>query len=180
LVVWDTDDESKKGDPRYWWTEEAVSRLGPFSKDIGIRAGAPKGQSLASMRAGAKDGQVEWGPFGDDEEPVRTSLSRWADADPDRTRVLFAHQRAPTHAEQEAMDIGGSSVPAPVEAVRQKLLLAIKAGDERRADELRAELAEVFKSHGSQKAKDIFPWDPQLAVEVEPGLFIQDERPARR
>jgi hypothetical protein len=119
LVVWDIDDESKKGDPRYWWTEEAVSQLGRFSKAIPIKAGDPRGQSLASMRAEAKDGQVEWGPFGDDPEPVRTSLARWADADPDRTRVIFMHQRAP--AVQEVQDSSRSSLPAPVEAVRQKL-----------------------------------------------------------
>jgi len=138
VIVWETDDETKVGDPRYWWTEADAERVRRLALDLPDPVGRPKGFSLASLRQQAENDQVEW-IFGDTR--MRFSLSLWEEADPDRTYLIVGHQHKPTAEEQMIIDQEGSRFPPEVEEVRQKLRAAVEAHNDEQAQELRDQLA---------------------------------------
>lgn len=61
--------------------------------------------------------------------------------------------------------------------MRQARLAAEADGDTSRAKELRLEVDGALATLGSVKARDASPWSPQRAVEVQPGVYLQDGRP---
>ena len=181
IIVWDIDDPTKKGDPRYWWDEKQLSRLREFSPDMPDLSGKPKGQSLASLQRRADCGEVELGlpalPDGGQGESVRVSLSRWSDADPERTYLIVSHERRPTGEEQEAIRAQGFPWPPEVEAIRQDWLAALAAEKPDRAAELRRRLDASLKDHGFSKPGELSAWNADKATEIQPRVFVQDERP---
>src|SRR5207248_10607749 len=42
LIVWSVDDERRKGDARYWWTEDDVARLRRLDRDIRLLLAHPR------------------------------------------------------------------------------------------------------------------------------------------
>ena len=76
IVVWNVDDPSKEGDPRFWWTAEDVGRnmrvAPPQLASRLARAGTPKGTRLATLREEFVEGIVELqiGGVPDDFEPA--------------------------------------------------------------------------------------------------------------
>ncbi|MGH9028471.1 MAG: hypothetical protein ACRDV4_02500 [Acidimicrobiales bacterium] len=54
---------------------------------------------------------------------------------------------------------------------------AIAANDEAQASELRRRLRELGEKDGAGNPRDFLAWDPERALEVAPGVFVQDERP---
>jgi hypothetical protein len=180
IVVWNVDDPAKTGDIRYWWDEQEVSRLRELSPAMPDLSGKPRGRSLASLQREAKDGEVELGvpglPDGSAVESVRLSLSRWSDADPERTYLIITHGRRPTAEEQEVRRAEGFRWPEDVEALRQEWLAALAAESVDRAAELRQQLDTAFKEHGFFKFGERSPWNPERATEIHPGVFVQDER----
>jgi hypothetical protein len=109
---------------------------------------------------------------------VRIPLDPWIDADPERTRFLIAHHRKPTSEEQR---LPTTDLPwgEDEEAMRQEWLAADAAGDEERAADARRRLFDALAKLGFRKATDLSPWNPERATEIRPGIFVQDERPAR-
>jgi len=179
-VVWDIDDPAKAGDARYWWDEDEVSRLRELSADMPDLTGKPRGRSLASLQREAESGTVELGvpelPDGTPAQSVRVSLSRWSDDDPERTYLIVTHGRKPTAEEQEALRAKGFPWPDEVEALRQEWLAALAAELPAKAAERRRQLDTAFKEHGFFKFGERWPWDPERATEIQPGVFVQDER----
>ncbi len=176
VIIWDETDERVRDDPRYWWTEEEVARLRQLDPNIPVTAGRPKGQTLASLREKAEGGRIVWGPFGERMSRVEVFLSLWEDADSERTRFIVAHQRGTPLEERDAPN---SLLPPAVEEARQMLRAAIKVGNEEQIAKSREQLTTLFREHGGRKATDLSPWDPERAVEIQPGVFVQDERPGR-
>jgi hypothetical protein len=181
IVVWEVDDPTKSGDPRYWWSEQEVARLREVWPDAADLTGRPKGYSLASLRKQAVDGAVEWA-FGRSDEPeedrVRLSLAPWHGADPERTYLIVAHRRAATVEERALSRV--QPWPPAIEALRQEWLSALAAEDAERAGELKGRLDAAFREQGFLKPRETSPWDPARAVEAQPGVFVQDERPQSR
>lgn len=184
IVVWEIDDPTKRDDPRYWWNTDEVERLQTLSADLPDLAGKPKGQSLASLQRRAAGDDVELihpGRAADAETAsVRIPLGQWRDADPERTYLIIAHDRAPTGEEQEAMKGKGPPWPNPVEALRKEWLEAEASGHDARSKNARERFDAALAELGFRKARDITPWDPERATELRPGVFVQDERPLRR
>ena len=181
IVVWDIDDPTKQGDARYWWDEAEITRLRELSPNMPNLSGKPRGRSLDSLQREAEDGEVEVGvpalPDGRPAQSVRISLSRWSDADPERTYLIVTHGRRSTAEEQEVLRAKGFPWPEEVEALRQEWLSALAAELPDRAAELRQQLDAAFKEHGFFKLGDRWPWDPERATEIQPDVFVQDERP---
>jgi len=183
LIVWEIDDPSKRDDPRYWWTAEHVERLRAVAGEPPDLTGRPKGQSLASLRQQAEGDEVELvhplDPSGgvDDVRRVRIPLTQWRDADPDRTYVMITHARRPTHEEQETRKAEVMPWPDAVEALRREWLAAEASGHTERATGARARFDAELHRLGFRRPRDLTPWDPSKAVELQPGVFVQDERP---
>ncbi len=68
--------------------------------------------------------------------------------------------------------------PPELEAIRKEWLAALAADDDDRAAELRRQLDASLKEHGFFKRNALSAWDPDRATEVQPGVFVQDERPS--
>ncbi len=182
IIVWEIDDPAKEGDARYWWDEREVSRLRELAPDIPDLSGKPRGQSLASLRRRADSDDVEIGVpdllSGREARSVRLSLDHWSGADPERTYLIIAHERSPTEEERESARAKGIPWPPEVEAVRQEWLAALAAEDAERSAALRERLDAVFEEHGFWPGHRS-PWNHERATEIQPGVFVQDERPER-
>jgi hypothetical protein len=181
VILWNADDTTKAGDPRYWWTEEETAKwrnhLPESSPDL---AGRPKGQLLASFLVSEGSDEVELvrpASEGTEERTMRFSIPRGAGANPERTYLIVQHQRRPNDAEQQELKQKGFPWPETVETLRQEWLAALADKDDQRAGELRRELDAAFKEHGFRKPTDTSPWNPDRAVQVQPGVWLQDERP---
>jgi hypothetical protein len=181
IVVWNIDDPAKAGDARYWWDEVEVSRLRELSPEMPDLIGKPRGRSLGSLQREADSGEVEIGvpelPDGRPAVSVRISLSPWSEADPQRTYLIVTHGRSPTAEEQKDLRAAGLPWPDDVEALRQEWLAALAAELHDQAEELRQRFDAALKQHGFFKHGDRWPWDPERATEIQPGVFVQDERP---
>lgn len=192
VVVWNVDDPSKAGDPRFWWSAEDVGRtLRVAPPELASRlavAGTPKGQTLAQLRSEAGGDEFEmriggvpdeYWPAGEEspepllepEQIVRFSLAHWRDADPERTRFIISHTWRPTPEEQEAM----SAIPREGDDLRQAWVAAWTEGDEETAAALAEQMEEEL---GAISFSKLSVWDPERAVELAPGVLVQDERPA--
>lgn len=185
IIVWEIDDPSKKGDPRYWWVAKDTERLRRLSQDCPDLTGRPKGESLASLRSRAEGDVVELVHPALSDSPaedrrVRVPLSQWRDADPERTYLFIAHQRRPTADEQDAIKARGMPWPDGVEALRQEWLAKEAAGDNEEAARARQRFDEALRPLGFRKARDISAWNPARAAELRPGVFVQDERPSAK
>jgi hypothetical protein len=184
IVVWEIDDPSKRDDPRYWWAAEEVERLKGLSDELPDLTGRPKGQSLASLRQQAEGDEVELvhpivrSGADHDVRRVRIPLTQWRDADPERTYLIVTHLRPPTDEEQDKRKAEGMPWPDEVEALRQEWLAAEAAGQGERATDARARLDAELAGLGFLKPRRISAWEPSRAVELRPGVFVQDERPS--
>ena len=71
VTVWEVDDPTKAGDPRYWWLPDEVDRLRllvppEFADKVAV-AGTPKGQTLVSVREEfGVDEEATFEPFAPD------------------------------------------------------------------------------------------------------------------
>ena len=182
VIIWNADDPTKAGDARYWWSDDEAARwrshFPECSRDL---AGQPKGQRLASFLVSEGSDEVELvRPALDrmDERTMRFSIPEAAKDDPERTYLIVQHQRRPSDAEQEELKHRGFPWPDEVEALRQRWLAAIADKDDERAAQLRRELDAAFEKRGFRKPTDFSPWNPDRAVEVQPGVWLQDERPS--
>jgi hypothetical protein len=179
IIVWSIDDPSKKGDPRYWWEKDFLAGLRGGAPDAPDLGGKPKGQSLASLQQRAEESEFVWAfPSGGahEESRVRLSLEPWRDADPKRTYLIVSHQHAPIREQQAAGKAEPSPWPAEVETVRQDWLAALAADEPEKATALRHELDAELKKHGFRKPGETSAWNPDRAIEIQPGVFLQDER----
>jgi hypothetical protein len=167
IVVWEVADPAKAGDSRFWWTAEEVGRLRrvvpPEHADRLAIAGTPKGRSLAAWRR-------ETPP----EPPFRVSLDHWRDADPDKTYLIVSATRGPTPEEEQREGLA-ERLPPEIEDLRQAWVAALQSGDD---DEpmLREQLDAELEAIGHFRRGTISAFDPRKAVEISPGVFVQDER----
>jgi hypothetical protein len=176
IIVWEPDDPARRGDPRYWWDTHEVARLRQLSADLPDLEGKPKGQPLASLREEA-DGETVQLHFPGSEKSVRLSLTPFRDADPHRTYVIIEHRYSPTEAEQGALKVQGPPWRREAETMRQAWHAATVAGDDDRAAKLWEAFDTELRKHGFRTATEASPWNPRNAAEVQPGIFLQDERP---
>jgi hypothetical protein len=174
IIVWESDDPTKLGDRRYWIDGQEAERVHRLAPGLAGLAGTPRGLRLASVlpAAGADVEIGVPGPGGS----VRLPLSLFAGTDPERTFLIVTHRRAPTEAERAVVRKRPPPWPPEVEELRQAWLRADAAGDSARATELRAELDGALEAAGFRTSRDALPWDPGRAVELQPGVFFQDER----
>lgn len=181
IVVWQTDDPRKAGDGRYWWLPEDVARLRKSAQDVPDLTGKPRGQSLASLRRRGKNGEVDLAlpglPGHPEATPVRLPLLHWEGADPELTYFIVSHQRRPSEEEHEERKAEGFPWPGDAEANRQQWLAAEALGDSVRAANARQRFDAQLAALGFRKHRDVSPWDPTRAIELLPGVFVQDERP---
>ena len=183
IIVWEIDDPSKRDDPRYWWTAEQVERLKALSDEWPDLTDRPKGQSLASLRQQAEGDEVELvhpsalSGGADAVRRVRIPLTQWHDADPERTYLIVTHHRRPAAEEQEKRKVEGMPWPDEVETLRQQWLTAEAAGETHRATDARTRFDAELARLGFRKPREMSAWEPSRAVELRPGVFVQDERP---
>lgn len=179
IVVWEIDDPVKVGDPRYWWDETQVASFRGQSSRVPDLAGKPKGQSVVSLRRSAHDESVELDllvlPEGVETEVVRVPSNHFRGSDPERTYVIVSRERAATTEEREASAARGLPWPPEVEAIRQAWLAALATDDPVLVAETRKQLDAAFEEHGMIASPPL--GDAGRAVEVQPGVFLQDERP---
>jgi hypothetical protein len=196
IVVWNVADPAKAGDPHFWWSADEVGWLlrtsAPGDASRLVRAGMPKGKTLAELRKEAGGNELRrriggppsappdnpnlevdldpslWGP----PHTVCIPLDPWRDADPQRTRFLISHtwNRPP-------------GLPSPVrhpehvERLRQAWIEALKTGDES-ARSLREQLDEEMEAIGGFVLRPPRTWTPSKAVEIAPRILVRDDRPA--
>jgi hypothetical protein len=201
IVVWDTGDPAKAGDSRYWWLPDEVERLRQvtppeFADSIPV-AGRPKGRSLRQLRSefGGDEGFVlgnETGihdiPSPDAADQVvvpipvaeghRLSLSHWSDADPDTTHLIVSHVRGISDEEREVRE-RTDRLPAHVDALRRQWVAALEAGS---ADEpaLRELYDRELRLLGHIPHRAFSAFAPRKAVQVSPGVYVQDDRQEQR
>ena len=172
IVVWQVDDRTKAGDSRYWWTAEEVGQLRRMSAPEHAHrltmAGRPKGQSLAQLRRqlGGDEGVIF--------EGIRFSLAPWKGADPQRTRLIISHTRDPTGEEVEKA-WRAAPLPPEVDDLRRDWIEAKETGDEAEPM-LREQLDEELEALGRFRLGKVSAFDGRNAVELMPGVFVQDER----
>jgi hypothetical protein len=180
--VWEIDDASKRGDPNYWWSADEVAQLRAVAPDGPDLTGKPRGESLASLRRRAVGDVVEWVfpppryALGASGTRVRVSLSPWQDADAERTYLVVQHRHTPTEEERRAVDRDGSGLPAELEDARRALRTALAVGNAEAAHDARQRWHELGKSRVVSRP----PWNADRAVELQPGVYVLDERPAAR
>jgi hypothetical protein len=184
IVLWELDDPTKHGDPSFWWPSEHRFEL-PQGRELS----GPKGSSLADLRKqfGGDDVELAVPPPGiaaarrsgaTAEEPrkLKVSTAGWGGSEPDRTYVIISHHYRPTAeeaAEEKARRGGASPFPPAAEAMRQRWLAALEAGDRAEAAELKAEFDEQLGQQGWRK-----PYaQPCAGVEIQPGVYLLDARP---
>jgi hypothetical protein len=184
IILWEVDDPSKLGDPRFWWPTEQ-----PFTLSDGRELRGPKGISLAKLRARSGSDEIELDvlppsiradrPADATSEGVRKvkiSTADWGGSDPQRTYVIVSHRYRPTAeeaADEKARRGEASPFPSDAEALRQKWLAALEAGDQERAAELNARFEERLGKQGWLK-----PYaHPNQGVEIQPSVYLLDMRP---
>ena len=108
---------------------------------------------------------------------MRFAIPARDEGNPERTYLIVNHQRGPSDAEQEEFKAKGLPWPEAVETLRQDWLKALADSDDERAAELRRKLDAAFKDRGFRKSTDLSPWNPDRSTEVQPEVWLQDERP---
>jgi hypothetical protein len=109
-------------------------------------------------------------------ETHHLSLSPWRHSDPEVTYLIVHHVRRSTPEEQAAWSKIKPSLPPEVEQLRGEWLAAVKSGDA----ELRAQLDEELEMLGHFRNSSFSAWSRPKAVEIGPGVFVQDERQNHR
>ena len=182
IVVWHIDDPAKKADPRYWWDEVEAARVRETSPDTPDLTGRPRGSSVTSLLRRSGGGEVGFDllvlPDGRETETIRVPLRHFNGSDPERTFVIVAQMRSPTEQEREEIRARGLPWPPEVEALRKEWRGALAAEDNERAAELSVRLKAALAEHGFMPSSLPTLLDGP-AVEIQPGVFLQDQRPAR-
>ena len=180
IVVWDIHDPAKKDDPGYWWDERDAAQVRALAPDMPDLSGRPRGNSLAGYIRRGDSEEIEL-PFpglddGVETETLRVSLRHFGGSDPERTFLIVTQEQAPTEEESKEIKARGLPWPDEVETLRQEWLAALAANEHERAAELSEQLDAAFEEHGFSKPTRT-PLLTVEAVEIQPGVFLQDERP---
>jgi hypothetical protein len=143
------------------------------------KAGTPKGEPLREVDLSFRDFASKWSDGEGGSRPPRAhigaALAHWRDADPDETYLIVEPGRGPGPDSPSLAEL----IPPEVEELRQDWVAALERGDDD-APALREQLDEEFATLGIRKVADFDAFSPSRATEIIPGVWVQDDRPARR
>ena len=164
VVAWRLDDPAVQDDGRFWLTvpEQAVSVLGRPAGAI-----APKGQTLACLRARATGDELELlNPVTRERE--RFSLERWSAADPERTYVIVAFEHF-TPPASGTPDPERGATTSPIGGVRTSVKLEL-SDEAKRIRARQAELQREFRAardhHDDRRMRELSPQLQLIADEL--------------
>jgi len=189
VTVWDATDESKRHDPRYWYTPELLATLRRAHPTNQIHIVYPhqrsQGYNIEQLREmNNREGWVELAGFGAPSFTIAFSLAPYRDA-PKHTWMIFYY----SHGDDELLLPDGVDAVPEVEAARAAIRDARASGDQEQLVDARRTYFELMSDErvarpvgADYDLETLVELQPCVEIEpgrVEPAIYVDDQRPVQ-